>query len=96
MSGYTVTFDDVSAASADLAAVADDLGDELRRLSGRVGAVLDSDWHGSAADAFAADWQVWHSAAVDATAALDTLADALRASGAAYEQTDDDVRAAAS
>jgi len=96
MSGYAVSFEDVSSASANLVGTADELGGELRRLSTAMAATLDTEWHGFAAAAFAADWHDWHAAAMQSLAALADLADVLGASGAGYERTEDAVRAAAS
>jgi WXG100 family type VII secretion target len=69
------------AAVADVRTGADALGDSRDRIDREVGALLDGDWTGLAADAFADAWQEWQTGArrvAEALAVMGGLLDAVQ------------------
>lgn len=89
-------FPDVELASATMVDAGQAMASDLTRLSGAVEDLLGSGWRGTAASAFATEWDAWHSAAGRVVAALARLGRTLGGGGSAYIETEAAVRRAAS
>lgn len=84
----------LTTAVADLRAGADAFHDARQRASSEVGALLDGDWTGVAADSFNDGWADWKAAAGDVLDGLVAMGRLLDAVHADLTQRDDDSQVA--
>ncbi|SHG21262.1 WXG100 family type VII secretion target [Jatrophihabitans endophyticus] len=91
MSGYEVDPTELLAAQARVAEAVTEGRAELTRLHTAARDLLDGQWRGHAATAFAAGWHEWADGARQLLAALDGIAHALGVTAADYETTESGV-----
>ena len=89
MEGFNATPEELARAGGLVSTAYDDVNAELGILRARVGEVAGG-WTGEAYGRFAGVMQRWDTNARSLSEALDSIATALRTSGAAYQAQDDE------
>lgn len=81
---FDVDASGLSAAGRFAECTASDARDQLDRLTGVAGDVVDGGWGGGAGTAFAGEWWRWHAAAQQVVTALSELGTLLQCTAADY------------
>lgn len=88
MSAFDTDPVELQLTGARLRHISADAHEALAPLRADVASLLGGAWSGGAASRFAAGWEQWHAAAVDALRVLAELGEAVSHSGRSYQDSD--------